>query len=900
MAFPPSSYTASQEPIRRDTVCTTTSARSSESQATGSGHHTHYNDEFRYRTMVTYLHSRLAANGWLPPESLMTGHDCSGVLLKQSRGNYITVPNPLHPNLLGIVVRLNLNVATTMRPQMLDGILDSLIPGQTDLKFHDGSQIQILESMAFAQPATVRKFQYACIFRQERIILVWHNDLGNILPQATIIEEKLLSLVWGEGKLPTNLTSARRASSLIPSDVSTIMGTVTPGKGMSSPGHLTPIVTSEEVMEDAVMDRPESVARPVVRSSAFFVGMAVCLSLCLLIGIYFGKLITQCLLDNNWKWMALAIPIPALMCVSLFFFQIVFTDIFQMIGPIGGASTNSRFFSAHKPCLRRAYADGFTPPKITIQMPVYKEGMDTVIIPTIRSLQSAISHYESHGGSANIFINDDGLRAGLDEKQMQQRREFYADNRIGWVARPKHNGEEGYVRKGKFKKASNMNFALNISQKVEAYMQERADARFASKETDMITEEEEEVMYHEVLQQTLKENPLAWADGDIRLGEIILLVDSDTRVPEDCLLYGAAEMFLSPEAAIVQHSTGVMQITRDYFENGITYFTNLIYTAIRFSISSGETAPFVGHNAFLRWPAVQDVGVPEEDGFVPYWSESHVSEDFDIALRLQMAGNIIRIADYHDNAFKEGVSLTIYDEINRWQKYGYGVNEMIFHPIHRWYKGPFTPLFYTYITSNIMLSSKVSILAYMCSYYALGSALFLTTLNYFLVGWFRDDLAPVYLTSWDVFLSLVVVFNAAGPFALAVVRYRTGEKPLLKALIENLKWTPMMTVFFGGISYHINMALLAHLLHIDMQWGSTSKEKEDSNFFQEMPRIFKTFKWMYLLLALLVGIMVYLGAFAPDDWAIRDFTVIVPMGMTVGFHILSPLVLNPSLMIFAY
>jgi hypothetical protein len=60
-------------------------------------------------------------------------------------------------------------------------------------------------------------------------------------------------------------------------------------------------------------------------------------------------------------------------------------------------------------------------------------------------------------------------------------------------------------------------------------------------------------------------------------------------------------MFLSPEVAIVQHSTGVMQVTWDYFENGITYFTNLIYTSIRFATGSGETAPFVGHNAFLRW-----------------------------------------------------------------------------------------------------------------------------------------------------------------------------------------------------------------------------------------------------------------------------------------------------------
>lgn len=801
-------------------------------------------------------------------------------------------------------MRLNLYVATTMRPQMLDGILASLTPGQTELKFKDGSQIQVLDSMNFAQPATVKKFQYACVFRQERLVLVWHDELANIVPQATMIEEKLLSLVWGETKLPFNILqmpSRAPSSVMIPSGISSPMGTVTPAMAISSPGVLTRTNSGEDVLEKhTAMDRPESVARPVVRASAFFIGCAMCLSIVLLIGIYMGKLVTECILAKDWTRMALVAPVPCLMCVSLFFFQVIFTNLFQIIGPIGGMNTNSRYFSAHKPCLRRAYADGFVPPKVTVQMPVYKEGMESVIIPTIRSLQAAMSHYESHGGSANILINDDGLRAGLTEEEVQQRRDFYTDNRIGWIARPKHNGEEGYVRKGKFKKASNMNFALNISQKVEAYMQERADARLADKETNMIADEEEEEMYQDALSRVLEENPLAWAGGDIRIGEIILLVDCDTRVPEDCFLYGAAEMFLSPEAAIVQHSTGVMQITHDYFENGITYFTNLIYSSIRFSIGSGETAPFVGHNAFLRWQAVQDVGVAEESGYVPYWSESHVSEDFDIALRLQMAGNVVRIADYHDDLFKEGVSLTIYDEINRWQKYAYGVNEMIFHPFHRWYKGPFTPLFRTFITSNIMLSSKISIMAYMCSYYALGSALFLTTVNYFLVGWFRDDLASCYLTSWNVFLSLIVVFNASGPFALAVVRYRSGEKPLLRALLENFKWMPMMTVFFGGISFHVSNAILAHLFHVDMQWGSTSKEKEDSNFFQEMPRIFKTFKYMYLILLLLVGGMVYLGAFAPPDWAIDDFTVIVPLAINVGLHALVPLVLNPSLMIFNY
>ncbi|KAK2594926.1 hypothetical protein QQS21_007374 [Conoideocrella luteorostrata] len=908
MSFPaPPSHNGLETTMDQNTSLVSLSAQSNDFPAPGSGFGTpyaHYDDEFRFRTMVTYLHNRAVASGWMPLQSMMPPTDCSGVLLRQSRGNYITAPNPLNHILLGAVIRLNLNVAITMRPQMLDGILTSLPPGQTELKFKDGSQIQVLDSISFAQPATVKKFQYACVFRQERLILVWHDDLTNIVPQATMIEERLLTFVWGEGKLPFSILQmgSRAPSIMHMSGVASPMGTATPAPGLATPGMLTRMNSSEDVWEkDTTMDRPESVARPVARSSSVFIGCAVCISIILLIGIYLAKLITECILAYSWTRMALVVTIPLLMCVSLFFFQVIFTNIFQMIGPIGGVSTNSRYYSAHKPSLRRAYADGFIPPKVTIQMPVYKESMDTVIIPTVRSLQVAMSHYESHGGSANIFINDDGLRAGLTDEEIRKRKDFYADNRIGWVARPKHNGDEGFVRKGKFKKASNMNFALNISQQVEAYMQEYADERFANKETDLITDEEEEEMYQNALTKVLQDEPLAWADGDIRVGEVILIVDCDTRVPEDCLLFGAAEMFLSPEVAIVQHSTGVMQITRDYFENGITYFTNLIYSSIRFCIGSGEVAPFVGHNAFIRWQAIQDVGVAEETGYIPYWSESHVSEDFDIALRLQMAGNIIRVADYHDNAFKEGVSLTIYDEINRWQKYAYGVNEMIFHPFHRWiFKGPFTPLFYTYLNSNIVLSSKLSIMAYMCSYYALGSALFLTTLNYFLIGWFRDDLASCYLTSWNVFLSLVVVFNASGPISLAIVRYRTGEMPLLKALFENFKWMPMMTVFFGGISFHISNALLAHLFHVDMEWGSTSKEKEDSNFFQEMPRIFKTFKYMYLIIVLLVATVVYLGAFAPPDWAITDFTVIVPMALNLGFHALVPLVLNPSLMIFNY
>jgi hypothetical protein len=49
-------------------------------------------------------------------------------------------------------------------------------------------------------------------------------------------------------------------------------------------------------------------------------------------------------------------------------------------------------------------------------------------------------------------------------------------------------------------------------------------------------------------------------------------IDCDTRVPVDCLLYGALEMHESPEVAIIQHGSGVMQVVHNMFENGSKSF----------------------------------------------------------------------------------------------------------------------------------------------------------------------------------------------------------------------------------------------------------------------------------------------------------------------------------------
>ena len=183
----------------------------------------------------------------------------------------------------------------------------------------------------------------------------------------------------------------------------------------------------------------------------------------------------------------------------------------------------------------------------------------------------------------------------------------------------------------------------------------------------------------------------------------------------------------------------------------------------------------------LRWQAIQDAAAyTDADGYEKYWSESHVSEDFDMALRLQVAGYSLRYAAYTGAGFKEGVSLTVYDELARWEKYAYGCNELMFHPLRFWLiRGPFTDLFKRFIFSGMGLAKKLSILAYIGTYYALACVWFTAVANYFITGWFYGLYDKFYFDSFAVYVSIIVVFTGLGNVALAVLRYRIGEKTLL-------------------------------------------------------------------------------------------------------------------------
>lgn len=177
-------------------------------------------------------------------------------------------------------------------------------------------------------------------------------------------------------------------------------------------------------------------------------------------------------------------------------------------------------------------------------------------------------------------------------------------------------------------------------------------------------------------------------------------------------------------------------------------------------------------------------------------------------------GYVSRYATYSHEGFREGVSLTCYDELLRWSKYAYGCSELVFNPFSDWLrKGPITEIFIHFLKSDLNSFSKFTMISYIGTYYAIALWPMLI-FNYFVIGWYQyfTKQAFVFLNEgFGVFMSVILVFNIVSPISCAASRYRAGKSPFWQALYENFKWSVPLCIFLGGLSMHLSYALLAHL-----------------------------------------------------------------------------------------
>ncbi|KAK7038697.1 hypothetical protein VNI00_010581 [Paramarasmius palmivorus] len=928
-------------------------------------------DYDRWDALLHHLFKLTQGDAWFKPEEPVS----SGVAVRITEAGSDDPPeyrlfpyeNAALEPFETAVTHLNPVVAVKIRNATVHAALADIPPEDTWLYLDGNTRIQVLETMLMLPHAD--KEQCAAFIRDERVLVIWSDSLHAIVPAYKDLEQRLVMLLWrgrGSAASPT-LTAPSSTVGSVAGHASLLLtgrapeteteklhsvqdrdtSTPAPRTEMQSPDGIDDAKSEADSLESLGFDAAEQ-KRPVLLYASVYNGLAAALAL-VFMGNSVNSLIQEWLLDRSFARFALIATLPVLFCVSLFFALQIIQNVAMTIGPIAQFHSNSKYYSAIPPASNKTVDRCL--PHITIQMPVYKESLENTLVPSIQSIKRAMQTYARQGGTSSLFINDDGIRL-LPTPERNARISYYANQNIGWVARPKHGEEDhGFKRAGRFKKASNLNYALSLSLRAEQHLEQlineppersgstntRHSFGFYGMEYQTLPRSPEpgisgtvgtntpctelefrrrefsEDLEERALQMAIEDmyeesgrryKPWAANGKAIRLGEIILLVDSDTSVPQDCLRDAAREMAASPEVAIIQHESDILKVAHHYFENGMAYLTRRITRCISFACANGEVPPFVGHNAFLRWKALQDAAFVDEDGVEKIWSEANVSEDFDMALRLLKRGWTLRWATYSAGEFKEGVCLTIDDEVNRWMKYAYGCSEMIFKPLKKWYKLPITAQFHQFIWSKAPLHYKLSVLGYMSSYYGLAASFTLALLNYVLLG-FQLPVDGFYtgLRSFEIWLASMVVFFGSGTLGYTLFEYRLGNTNLLRSFFKNLMWIPFLFIFFGGLAIPLSQAVLAHLFSYSISWSATVKEVRRSNFFREIPKIFKRF-WFQLSLSFIVaaGIAILSTRLLGIEWQIgaKAWGVILPLSVSAGCHILFPIVLNPWLMVFSY
>lgn len=252
---------------------------------------------------------------------------------------------------------------------------------------------------------------------------------------------------------------------------------------------------------------------------------------------------------------------------------------------------------------------------ITIQIPVYKESLKEVLMPTLQSCMKARDYYlknsakmpqpvhqqqsqqqaTPHHTRCNIVVCDDGMMAmlrdnfaaaemlwenivetqgriirlrqllkkvprasrrhlkGLRSKDVYEvfhRMIFYYHFDIGFVARSTVD------RRGKFKKASNLNSHLRLSL---GAAQLSIDQNIPFEDALLAESHNEDGSRYIMF------------GNDIKMGDLICVNDADARMAESVMFKTVPEFLNDPSLGFTQHATKTMNDQR-----GETYFTNMV------------------------------------------------------------------------------------------------------------------------------------------------------------------------------------------------------------------------------------------------------------------------------------------------------------------------------------
>jgi len=660
----------------------------------------------------------------------------------------------------------------------------------------------------------------------------------------------------------------------------------------------------------------------------------------------------------------------------------IVSSIFKCFIPRKAFTSNTKYCSII-PENKRPESDWLD---VTIQIPVYKESLKEVMMPTLQSCMKARDYYRTHATNhgipirCNIVICDDGMMAFLRDNfpaaemlwkninethgrviklskllkrvprasrrhlkglrsqsvyEVFHRMLFYYHFDIGFVARSTVD------RRGKFKKASNLNSHLRLAlgaAQMAAASEKDGGAPMTFEEALLAESHNEDGSRYIMF------------GNDIKLGDLICINDADARMAETVILKTVPEFLNDRTLGFTQHATKTMNEQRgeSYFTNMLTVYTDALYQG-HFLLSSilGCHPPLVGHSIFLRTEAVKqcgrmrtlrkaqrwlrNIGLPflpvDQVGFsnlqaenrTEYWSENHVSEDFELMIHLYNLGFNGRYCAYPDCEFQEGITRTFDEEAGRHRKFALGAHELVFNPFQDMLgHGVFTPLFKTFLQCDIPSYYKVFLAAYLCSYASGGCYLIVFLAASVARILDAKDIGSLYMFSpAGVIILNFIIYYVVGyfTFIISLLRMHYINNKLLFPEYRK-KWCGATYLVFVMLRYcfvfqflFYNVATLTFYFlgsmdHLLSRPGVVSATNKDSITYSRCTALWEVIKFnsSSYCIAIIVAAAAYAVVLADANWDptnfpppnfLNDMLFAAPAFFLAILTFIVPIILNP-------
>ena len=507
---------------------------------------------------------------------------------------------------------------------------------------------------------------------------------------------------------------------------------------------------------------PEGLKSPQKYSYSYFMGINVLCTLLLIAGVL-QRILVSSYQSGSQESLWLIALIPFFGSWALPFVEFASRNLLQASQLLSDKCTRTTSWSGSLPPMQFASETGFKTPAITFIIAVYKEDLTSFLAPTIRCLLGAIRRYEMAGGEANLIIGDDGMQL-INDADRAARIQFYQSTGVSWVARPKHqpHSPTPYIRAGKFKVASNMNNVCQLAILIRDHLEKKRTPCCSSAYNCSRHPNNDIQIYDEAITMHRTVN---WVGGDLRMGDILYVGDSDHRVPENFLLELAAEFFLDPQLGILSFISDPRFLYINNFCELWAGWEKQVEDTKQISYARAGTTclSFSETNLHaIRVDALKAIQFRNDDGVIKFWSENHISEGVDVTLRLLVAGYRSKLAQNptsdDSSSFAQGVSLTIRDHILWMEKKAYGTSELVFNPLRTWpWHGPFTPLIRAMAMSNLTLAQKIDCYQSYMTPFTLASSLPIAIFHYFYLGYCSKPSESRYIDCWWIFLSALAV-----------------------------------------------------------------------------------------------------------------------------------------------